>query len=153
MGFIEAVKKVFSHYADFSGRARRSEYWYFCLFNMLVSIVLQTVGAIIAGLFAGVGIASGASSDTATVMGSMGNLAVSGLASLYSLAVLVPSIAVAVRRLHDIGKSGWYYLFSFIPCIGQILLIVWFCQDSEPGSNEWGDNPKEYPDYSKTAEF
>lgn len=62
---------------------------------------------------------------------------------LYSLAVLLPGLAVAVRRLHDIGKSGLFYLFVFIPLVGAIILLVWFCKDSEPGANAYGPNPKE----------
>jgi len=61
----------------------------------------------------------------------------------YALAVMIPSLAVTVRRLHDIGKSGWYYFIGLIPFIGGIILLVWFCQDSEAGSNQWGANPKE----------
>lgn len=62
---------------------------------------------------------------------------------IYCLAVLIPGLAVCVRRLHDIGRSGWYYFLSLIPIIGGIILIVWTCQDGEPGENEWGANPKE----------
>ena len=62
---------------------------------------------------------------------------------IYSLAVFVPSLAVGVRRLHDMGKSGWFLLIGLIPIVGWILLIIWLCTDSEPASNEWGANPKE----------
>lgn len=118
MGFMEAVKSVFTHYATFSGRARRSEYWYFTLFNLIVSIVLSFVGP--------------ASETTGVTLA----------ASIYALAVLLPAIAVAVRRLHDIGKSGVWYLFNFIPLIGSIVLIIMFLRDSEPGDNQYGPNPK-----------
>ena len=62
---------------------------------------------------------------------------------LYCLAIILPGLAVCVRRLHDIGKSGWYYLIAFIPLIGFIVLIIWFCQNSQIGENKWGANPKE----------
>jgi uncharacterized membrane protein YhaH (DUF805 family) len=64
------------------------------------------------------------------------------LTYVYSLAIFIPSLAVCVRRLHDIGRSGWWYLIGLIPVIGWILLIVWFCTDSQPGANKWGPNPK-----------
>lgn len=111
---VQAVLLFFTNYLNFKGRSRRSEYWWVVLFNMIVTTVL---GAI-----------TGDSS--------------SFLSSLWALAVLVPTIALAVRRLHDIGKSGWYYLINLIPLVGQILLIVWFCQDSQPGPNMYGPNPK-----------
>lgn len=114
MSFIEAVKSVFSQYVGFSGRARRSEYWYFTLFNAIVSIVLSILVS-----------ATGSS-----------------LFSILSLALVLPGIAVTIRRLHDIGKSGWYILFDCIPLVGAIILIVWFCKDSMPGENQYGPNPK-----------
>lgn len=103
-------------YADFNGRARRTEYWMFVLFNIIFSAIAGIID---------------------TIIGT--NL----LNVIYSLAVLIPGIAVAVRRLHDIGKSGWYYLLVLIPIVGFIILIVWFCKDSETGANSWGPNPKE----------
>ena len=112
--------KCWQHYADFTGRARRSEYWYFALFNMIVSFVITLVVAFIAGLTVG------------TIIG-----------YLYALVVFIPGLAVCVRRLHDVGKSGWYYLVSFIPLIGWIWLLILVCTDSQPGTNEWGVNPKE----------
>ena len=66
-----------------------------------------------------------------------------GLIGIYYLAIIIPSIAVAIRRLHDTGRSGWWYLISLIPLIGSIILIVFFCEDSKPGVNQWGPNPKE----------
>ena len=103
--------KVLKQYADFNGRARRKEYWMFFLFNMIISYSLQ-----------GLGLALGISA-----LGTLG--------TVYSLAVLIPGIAVAVRRMHDIGKEWWYML---IP----IYNIILACQDSADGPNEWGDNPK-----------
>ncbi|MNJ56322.1 Inner membrane protein YhaH [compost metagenome] len=108
--------KVLKNYVGFEGRARRTEYWMFILFNFIVSIVLSIVGALV-GLD-------------------------SILAYVYAAAVLLPSLAVAVRRLHDTGRSGWMILLSLIPFIGSIILIVFMCQDSEPGENQYGPNPK-----------
>lgn len=118
MGFGEAVQSVFSKYATFSGRARRSEYWYFVLLQVIVTAVLN-------GLY----------SATESV-------AFSAILVLFDLALLVPSLAVCWRRLHDIGRSGGYYFFVLIPLVGWILLLVWMCQDSQPGANQYGPNPK-----------
>ena len=119
MGFEEAVESVFRHYADFNGRARRSEYWFFFLFVVLVSIVLSFLG---------------------------GMLGAPGLArilyGLFVIAIFVPSLSLIWRRLHDTGRSGLWFLLTFIP-IGQIVLLVFFCLDSQPGDNEYGPNPKE----------
>ena len=163
MSFGEAIKSVFTKYATFSGRARRSEFWYFMLFNFLVSFVLSLIPYL------------------------------SILSSLWALAVLIPTLAVTVRRFHDIGKSGWKYLYFLIPgliyvgylmyfiftvafpyikdgsldtelmtellssnvsslviigvlgliaIITWIIWIVWMARDSEPGENKWGHNPK-----------
>lgn len=117
MSIMEAVQSVFSNYANFNGRARRSEYWWFCLANFVIALILSTLGRKIS-LF---GFVSG----------------------LYSLAVLIPAIAVGVRRLHDIGKSGWWLFISLVPVIGSIILIVSMAKDSEPGENQYGPNPKE----------
>lgn len=115
MGMLDAVQAVFNNYANFEGRARRSEFWYWTLFNVLVSFVLSLIG---------------------------NWLHLGFIPTLWSLAVLVPSIAVGVRRLHDIGKSGWLYLISLIPLIGTIIVIVWFAQDGMSGPNMYGPDPK-----------
>lgn len=107
------------HYADFEGRARRSEYWYFTLFNIIISYGLMGM------MFLGEG------------MYFMYFVSV-----LYSLASLIPSLAVAVRRLHDIGKSGWYFLVFLIPVAGIIWLLVLLVTNSQDGENEYGPNPK-----------
>lgn len=109
--------KVLKQYADFNGRARRQEFWMFVLINFAISVAITLIATLITP-----------------------ELAI--LNTLYSLAVLVPSIAVGVRRLHDIGKSGWLYFLILIPVIGVILLIVWWATDSEEGPNDWGPNPK-----------
>ena len=116
--YIEALKK----YADFSGRSRRKEYWFFVLFGFLINIVLAVIdvksGTLIRG--AGLGLLGG----------------------LYVLATIVPSWAVAVRRLHDTNRTGWWLLIGFIPLIGTIVLIVFLASDSNSESNEYGPNPK-----------
>ena len=124
---------VFENYANFNGRARRSEFWYFNLFNGIIYLIF-----LLLILF----VASGANN------GAYGT-AIIGLYigySLYSLVTFIPSLSVAVRRLHDIDKSGWFYLIGFVPLIGQILLIIWFATEGTKGSNEYGHNPKEHPD-------
>jgi uncharacterized membrane protein YhaH (DUF805 family) len=115
--------KVLKQYADFSGRARRSEYWYFVLFNMIFAIVAVVLDNILGTAIEGVGYGP--------------------IYGLYVLAVLVPGLAVAVRRLHDVGKSGWMFLIVLIPLIGAIWLLVLGFTDSQPGTNKWGPNPKE----------
>lgn len=116
---------VLKKYAVFSGRAQRAEYWYFVLFNIIVSIVL---GAIDGGF--GLKIGSGAA-------------ATGILGGIYSLAVIIPGLAVFVRRLHDIGKSGWMILVGLIPIAGAIWLIVLAATDGNPGDNKYGSNPKQ----------
>jgi uncharacterized membrane protein YhaH (DUF805 family) len=103
--------KVLQNYASFSGRARRSEYWYFFLFNVLIGIGLGIFGVM---------------------------LGTEMLSNIYSLAVLIPGIAVAVRRMHDVGKSGWYAL---IPIYNLVLA----CTEGDSGDNEYGADPKEEP--------
>ncbi len=126
MKMMDAVKICFNKYVDFSGRARRSEYWYFVLFNLIVSFVLSLAANMTGG----------------GPYGDGGFNLFQAAASLYSLAALLPGIAVSVRRLHDIGKSGWYYLIYFIPVVGVILLLVWMCRDSDYGDNAYGPSPK-----------
>ena len=109
-------------YADFKGRARRKEYWMFFLFNVIIAFAL----GLIDGVFGW--------SDSELGLGVLG--------SIYSLCVFVPSLSVSVRRLHDIGKSGWNYFYILIPIVGPIILIVWFFTEGELCSNKWGENPK-----------
>lgn len=114
--------KVLRQYADFNGRARRQEYWMFVLFNVIFGIVAMVLDNIL-GL--------------ANPMVGYGPLY-----GIYSLAVLIPGLAVAARRLHDVGKSGWMLLISLIPLIGGIWLLVLLASDSHPGDNQYGPNPK-----------
>ena len=116
--------KVLKQYADFNGRARRKEYWMFALFNMIF-------GGIAMGLDNILGIGFGE-------IGIYGPLYI-----LYTLAVFIPALAVVVRRLHDVGKSGWMMLIALIPLIGAIWLLVLMLTDSNFGENEYGVNPKE----------
>jgi uncharacterized membrane protein YhaH (DUF805 family) len=116
--YLEALKK----YAVFSGRSRRMEYWYFVLFNIIVGIVLAGIDALL-GTFS-----------------SASNIGL--LSGIYSLAVLIPSLAVTVRRLHDIDRTGWWILIGLVPLIGGIVLLVFALLDSTPGSNQYGPNPK-----------
>jgi uncharacterized membrane protein YhaH (DUF805 family) len=116
--YVEALKK----YAVFSGRSRRKEYWFFVLFNVLASIVLAAVDGATGSL------------NPETGMGTLG--------TIYALAVLLPSLAVSVRRLHDTGRSGWWLLIGLVPVIGAIVLLVFMVQDSKPGENQFGANPK-----------
>jgi len=111
--YLDVLK---NKYATFDGRARRKEYWMFFLFNILVAIGLGIVEALIgtAGLIGG----------------------------LYGLAVLIPGIAVTVRRLHDTSRSGWWILIVLIPAVGTLILLIFMVLDSQPGDNAYGPNPK-----------
>ncbi len=116
--YIGVLKK----YAVFNGRARRKEYWMFVLINLIVSIALGVVDGVLGTL------------SVETGMGLLGGI--------YSLAVLIPSIAVSIRRLHDTGRSGWWLLLAFIPLVGAIVLIVFFAMEGHAEENEHGANPK-----------
>lgn len=116
--YIDVIKK----YAVFKGRARRKEYWYFSLFNILIILALIFIDALTGTLDAdtGYGLLSG----------------------LYTLAVFLPSVAVSIRRLHDTDRSGWWLLIALIPLIGAITLLIFFASDSQSDENEYGLNPK-----------
>ena len=119
--------KCINQYADFSGRARRTEYWMFTLFNMIFTLLTLFIGGLLGTTLFG---ASGAA------IGSM------GLYLLYLIAVFIPGLSVFVRRLHDTGNSGWMFFISLIPLIGGIWVFVLLIMDSKPGKNKWGPNPK-----------
>lgn len=123
--------KVLNNYATFSGRARRSEFWFFVLFNMIFALVAMGIDNVLGSTF------------WYQEMGYGASLSYGYIYLVYVLAVLIPGLAVAVRRLHDVGKSGWMYFIVLIPIIGSIWLLVLFFTDSEVGSNKWGENPKE----------
>lgn len=117
--YLAALKK----YAVFAGRARRKEFWFFMLFNTLITVALAMID-LWTGTYdedVGLGLLSG----------------------LYAVAMIVPSIAVTVRRLHDTDRSGWWYLLLFIPVIGALVILVFMLLDGTPGSNRFGPNPKE----------
>ena len=117
--YIKALKK----YAVFNGRARRKEFWYFLLFDVIFSfasgVADNAMGTVLEGEIVGL------------------------LNGLYALATFVPGLAVSVRRLHDIDRSGWWLLLCLIPVVGIIVLLVWAVQDSSPGENRFGPNPKD----------
>ncbi|MBF0136107.1 MAG: DUF805 domain-containing protein [Magnetococcales bacterium] len=117
--YLTCLKK----YATFSGRARRKEYWYFTLFNIIIMFLLMAA-------------------DMTT--GSFNHEAGMGLlGGVYTLATFLPSLAVSVRRLHDTNRSGWWLLIVLIPLLGAIALIIFMVLDGKPGQNQYGDNPKE----------
>jgi uncharacterized membrane protein YhaH (DUF805 family) len=113
---MEWYLSVLKKYAVFSGRARRKEYWMFFLFNLIIAFVL----GFIEGLMGGPGV----------------------IGMIYSLAVLIPGVAVSVRRLHDTGRSGWWLLIGLIPLIGVIVLLVFMVQEGKSEGNDFGENPK-----------
>lgn len=119
--------KVLQNYATFTGRARRSEYWYFVLFNVIFAIVAMVIDNVM---------------GTTMQLGYGVALPYGYVYLLYSLAVFIPGLAVMVRRLHDVGKSGWMFLVALIPLIGAIWLLVLLFTDSQVGDNKWGPNPK-----------
>jgi uncharacterized membrane protein YhaH (DUF805 family) len=120
MSFQDAVRTCLQKYVDFSGRARRSELWFFVLFNVIVSVVASIIDGIL-------GTRSGYGYGT-----------IQGLASL---ALLLPNLAVGARRLHDTGRSAWWLLIGLVPLVGAIVLIVFYVQDSQ-GDNQYGPSPK-----------
>ena len=117
--YIQVLKK----YADFSGRASRREYWWFVLFTTLASLILAVVDS-----------ALGTFNDQAG-MGMLGGL--------YALLVLLPTIGVQVRRLHDVDRSGWWLLIYLVPLVGMIVIFVFACMKGTPGSNRFGLDPLE----------
>lgn len=115
MSFTEAVKSGFDNYVNFDGRARRSAYWYWTLFAILASIAANILDAV-----------------TDVPLFSL----------IVGLGLLLPGLAVSVRRLHDTNRTGWWILIGLIPIIGWIVLIVFYIQDSDPGENQYGPSPK-----------
>lgn len=113
--------KVLKNYFGFSGRARRKEFWMFCLINIIIGIVL-TVAETVAGFSRSAGYGP--------------------VSALYSLAVFIPSLAVSFRRLHDTGRSGAWIFINLIPVLGWLVYLFFLVQDSKPGDNAYGVNPK-----------
>ena len=120
--FMDWYLAVLKNYATFSGRARRKEYWMFALFNFLFAIAAMVVDNIL-----GISFVTG----------------YGPVYLLYVLAMLIPGLAVAVRRLHDVGKSGWFMFIALIPIIGGIWLLILMCTEGVAGANQYGENPKE----------
>jgi len=118
MGFGEAVSAVFKKYATFTGRASRSEYWWWTLFVLIASIVLTII-------------------DTAV----LGAEEYGILSTIFGLAILVPAIAVTVRRLHDTDRSGWWIFLGLIPIIGTLVLLFWYVSRGREGDNRFGPDP------------
>lgn len=118
MGFTQAIVSGFQNYVNFSGRAARSEYWFWILFVFLVSIVGVLIDTMI-----------------------LGNAQTFPATNLVNLALLLPELGVAVRRLHDRDRSGWWLFLGLIPLIGAIILIVWFCMKGTTGPNRFGPDP------------
>jgi uncharacterized membrane protein YhaH (DUF805 family) len=114
--FWGAVRACMAKYAGFTGRARRPEFWWFMLFGVLGGLATGTVDVVLFGL----------------------GTEVSPINSLFSLALLLPSLAVGVRRLHDTGRTGWWQLIHLLPVVGQIVLIVFWCQRGPDGPNRFG---------------
>ncbi|MEO2279481.1 DUF805 domain-containing protein [Pseudoalteromonas pernae] len=113
---MEYFTDALKRYADFTGRTRRKGYWMFILFYLIFAIVATVIDMVLGTMFVG---------------------------TVYSLALLIPSLAIGARRLHDTGRSGWWQLLYFLPLIGFIVLIIFFVQDSQDGDNDHGPNPKE----------
>ncbi|MEZ5721702.1 MAG: DUF805 domain-containing protein [Paracoccaceae bacterium] len=129
MSFGDAIKTCFSKYVTFSGRAARSEFWWWMLFVWLVQIGLSIVDSVLFGT-----VETGDGSFSAST-----NTPI--LSSIFSLAVFLPTISVTVRRLHDTDRSGWWYWLALIPLIGIIVLIVWWANKGTDGPNRFGDDP------------
>ena len=125
------------HYADFSGRACLREYWGTVLFNVLILAVLTIILSFVCTiLFSSIEI------NGEVTFSPLFFLLLDTPIYIYLLIWVLPGLAVSVRRLHDIGKSGWNVLWGFLPIVGTIMLIYWFCQDSQLEENKWGANPK-----------
>jgi len=123
--FLDTIK---NRYAQFDGRASRSEFWYFALFYFIMDVIAAIIDAFVLN----------------PIMGTTPDQAAQGgiLQMIFALGLLIPSIALGIRRLHDIGKSGWWYLLVLIPIIGWLALLYFYILDSQPGSNQYGENPK-----------
>ena len=115
---------AWKNYVTFTGRSRRTAYWMFVLFNFIAVILANVID---------------------NVLGLAGQSGYGPVSMIYGLAVFLPGLALAIRRLHDTGRTGWWMLIGFLPLIGLIVLIIFFVQDSQPGSNQYGPNPKESP--------
>lgn len=123
--YLEVIK---NNYANFSGRARRKEYWMFTLVNTIIITVLYVI------LISSVDMSTGETSSLGSIVGI--------IIGIYSLAVIVPSLAVTIRRFHDQDKSGWMFLLAFIPAVGGLIVFVFMCLEGTKGDNRFGPDPK-----------
>lgn len=121
-------KVALSKYAVFTGRSQRAEYWFFTFYTLAINMIFGLVQFVIL-------------TNEGGTMSSEYSL-ISTLSTLFTLAMIIPGLAVAIRRLHDIGKSGWWVLIAFVPLIGVLVLLLFFIRDSQEGSNVYGENPK-----------
>ncbi|MDR0510164.1 MAG: DUF805 domain-containing protein [Rikenellaceae bacterium] len=117
---------VLRNYAVFSGRTRRKEFWMFLLFNLIFSIAASIIDNVLGTTF--------------TIFGNEADFG--PVYILYCIALFIPELAVNVRRLHDVGKSGWWILICFVPIIGSVWLLVLFCTEGNAGDNAYGSDPK-----------
>jgi uncharacterized membrane protein YhaH (DUF805 family) len=115
---------AWKNYVTFTGRSRRKAYWMFVLFNIIAAVLAGVID---------------------NVLGLAGKDGYGPISGLYSLAVFIPGLALAIRRLHDTGRTGWWMLLGLIPLFGWIILLIFFVTNSQPGSNQYGPNPKEAP--------
>ena len=140
--FVDTLK---NRYAQFNGRASRSEFWYFALFSLIISIIFAVLDSVL-GTGYTYEVATNSLATATTEAASVSVTQTIGyLQSFYALAVMIPTIAISIRRLHDLGKSGWWILLGVIPLvnlIGIFVLLFFYVQDSQPGENEYGPNPK-----------
>jgi uncharacterized membrane protein YhaH (DUF805 family) len=130
MNFQDTVKSCFSKYTEFKGRAPRSEYWYWSLFVTIVTLVSMLLDGILGTNF--------------TIEDGLGGEISSGYGYIYlaaALGLMLPGLAVTVRRLHDTGRSGWFFLLALIPLVGGIILLIWFCTAGRSEDNQYGPNP------------
>lgn len=134
MGFFEAVKSVFINYANFKGRASRSEFWFFYLFNIIVTFLAY--GLLIGGTYNAKLIGGDSAAGSAFMVVYM-------FIAIYCLAVFLPAMAVITRRLHDTNRSGWNQLWCLLPIVGSIVLLVFLVSGSYPVENKYGAPPKE----------
>jgi len=129
MSFIQSIQTCFSKYVGFSGRAGRSEFWFFALFLLLGSVIAGLLDSMIFG-------------QNVVSMGGASFLYQTGiLGTIFSLGTLLPALAVEVRRLHDIDKSGWWLLLCLIPIVGWIILLIWLIGLGTDGDNRFGSKP------------
>ena len=123
--FLDTIK---NRYAKFDGRATRSEYWYFILFYFILALIVSLVDILVINPMLGL----------TPEQAQQGGI----LQIIVGLGLLIPTLALTIRRLHDIGRSGWWFLIALIPIIGALVLIYFYVQDSQAGSNLYGENPK-----------